>query len=139
MLISEKLPSQLKAVPQFVLKVVNDLKALSLSEKEIFNIRLSLNEALINAIKHGNKLNPDLSVAVKIQTQGDYLTIEIKDEGGGFDFNHLPDPTRQENLLKTAGRGVFLIRNLMDRVDFFDQGRGIKMVKLLKDSEGGRK
>jgi len=136
MIISEKLPSRLEVIPEFIRESIEKIKHLTI-EEDIFNIRLSLEEALVNAIKHGNRLNPNLSVEVNIETDDDRLTITVKDEGEGFDFNNVTDPTKGRNLKKFSGRGIFLIRNLMDKVDFFDCGRGIKMVKFFKT--GGKK
>jgi serine/threonine-protein kinase RsbW len=138
MLISEKLPSRLNIIPEFILKVIDKIKPLCLQEEEIFNIKLSLHEALVNAIKHGNKQNPDLAVEVNISVQDNRLVMELRDKGEGFNFENIPDPTKNENLRHPTGRGIFLIRNLMDQVDFFDHGRGIKMIKLLNRAKGGR-
>jgi len=111
---------------------MNKIKALRISEDDFFSIRLSLEEALINAIRHGNKNNPDLSVEVDVEYAKDKLIMQVKNQGEGFDFQHLADPTQAENLDKLSGRGIFLIRNMMDNVEFTGQGRVIKMVKLLK-------
>jgi len=132
MIISEKLPSRLEIIPEFIQTFMEKIKHLLLEEGDIFNIKLSLEEALVNAIKHGNKLHPNLSVEVNIEIQDDRLMIEVVDQGEGFDFKSIPDPTNEENLKKLSGRGIFLIRKLMDKVDFFDCGRRIKMIKFLK-------
>ena len=130
-IISEKIPSKLEIITQSVDSLTQKIKEFGVSEKEIFNIRLCLDEALVNAARHGNELNPDLFVYVHVELKGRVLTLEVKDEGQGFDFKSLPDPTKNDNILKTSGRGVYLIRKLMDEVKFFDCGRGIKMIKLL--------
>jgi serine/threonine-protein kinase RsbW len=138
MTISQKLPSRIEVIPEFILSVIDKIKSPELREEEIFNIRLSLEEALVNAMKHGNKLNPDLSVAVDIEATANYLKIEIRDQGAGFDFKNLPDPTKNENLEKPGGRGAFLIKKLMDEAEYFDCGRGIRMVKFFS-TKGGKK
>ena len=132
MKISYKLSSQLERVPEFISQLIEKIKTLPLQEHDLFNIRLSVEEALINAIKHGNKNRDDLSVEIEVETKGDALVVQIKDQGKGFDFKHLDDPTQPQNLSRLSGRGIFLIRTLMDTVEFFDAGRGIKMVKFMK-------
>ena len=132
MIIQEKIPSRLDAIPEFTLSLLGKLKHLSLKEQEIFNIQLSLEEALVNAVKHGNKLNPNLSAQVSVEAKDGSLIITVIDEGEGFDFKDIPDPTNIDNLQKPSGRGIFLIKKLMDKVEFFDCGRGIKMIKSLK-------
>ena len=130
--ISRKLPSRLDSVPGFISEIVDSLnKEFPISEEESFHIKLALEESLINAIKHGNRLNPDRIVDVSVISQKNKLTIRIKDQGEGFDFDNVPDPTTQKKVMKTSGRGVFLIRKIMDEVHFSDGGREIRMVKKL--------
>jgi len=138
MTISEKLPSRIEIIPEFILRVIDKIRPPDLTAEEIFNIKLCLEEALINAMRHGNKLRPEAFVEVNIEATADYLKIQIKDEGKGFDPGNLPDPTKNENLEKPGGRGVFLIKNLMDKVEYFDCGRGIRMVKFFR-GKGGKK
>lgn len=133
MIISDKLPSKLEVIQEFLPAAIEKIKSQApFKEEDIFNIKLSLEEALVNAIRHGNKLNPALSVSVAIEMKDKRLTIKVTDEGQGFDFKNIPDPTKADSLKKLSGRGVFLIKRLMDEVDFFDGGRGIQMVKYLK-------
>ncbi|NNE56107.1 MAG: ATP-binding protein [Flavobacteriales bacterium] len=91
------------------------------------NILISLTEAVNNAIVHGNKLDPDKRVHVKCATEDHILRFFITDEGPGFDYDNLPDPTAPENIEKPHGRGVFLMRNLADNCEFLDDGRMVKM------------
>ena len=90
------------------------------------DILISLTEAVNNAIIHGNGENRSKKVLVahKYRKQKG-LTFEISDEGSGFDYNSIPDPTRVENLEKTGGRGVFLMRQLSDRIKFANNGRTV--------------
>ncbi|MFH0877577.1 MAG: ATP-binding protein [Candidatus Omnitrophota bacterium] len=132
MMISEKLPSQIEIIPAFILKVKEELKSLSVQREDVHDIALCLHEALVNAIKHGNRFSPDLEVEVRLEADADRLTVTVKDQGQGFDYTRVPDPTKPDNLEKTSGRGVFLVKRLMDRVDFSDEGRGITMTKFFK-------
>ncbi|MCM8819652.1 MAG: ATP-binding protein [Candidatus Omnitrophica bacterium] len=131
-----KISSELKNVPKVINWIIEKIKKLKLEEDDIFDIRISLEEAIVNAIKHGNKLNPKLSVDIFLKIIDKSLIIEIKDEGEGFDINNLPDPTSFDNLEKLSGRGLFLIKNLMDEVELLERGRKIRMIKFFKS--GGK-
>ena len=131
MLLERRLPNRLEHVNVFIKEALAQLGALSLPQEEIFNLKLSLEEALTNAMRHGNRLDPDLFVDVSVELEGDRLIMKVKDEGKGFDFSKVPDPTHHDNKEKPNGRGVFLIKQLMSEVTFFDNGSGIKMVKVL--------
>ncbi len=130
--ISEKIPSLLERIPPFILEIIKKIKSLGISEEELFNVRLSLEEALVNAVKHGNKMDAGLVVEVYLKVNSDKLIIEVKDQGEGFDFKNLDDPTKEENIKKTRGRGIFLIKNLMDEVRFKEGGSRIIMTKYFK-------
>jgi serine/threonine-protein kinase RsbW len=91
------------------------------------NILIALTEAVNNAITHGNKLNPEKKVCLNMETSENAVCFVIKDEGKGFDFNNVPDPTLPENLEKIRGRGVFLMKTLADEVAFEKNGTIIKL------------
>lgn len=85
---------------------------------------IAMTEAVNNAIVHGNKLDPSKQVKVTFDLAGEkLLRFTVEDEGAGFDYNNLPDPTAPENIEKPHGRGVFLMRHLADKCDFLDHGR----------------
>ena len=87
-------------------------------------ILISMTEAVNNAIVHGNKLDPSKQVSVTFDSIGEKrLQFIVEDEGPGFDYDNLPDPTAPENIEKPHGRGVFLMRNLADECRFNDKGR----------------
>ncbi|MEW6170867.1 MAG: ATP-binding protein [Candidatus Omnitrophota bacterium] len=132
MISEHKLNLSLKDIPQFTKNLVGELKPLDINKDILFDIRLVIEEALANAIKHGNKMDLTKNVFLKINASSKRIDIEIKDQGKGFDYKKLPLPTEKENLHKYSGRGVFLIRKLMTQVKFFDNGARIKMTKLLK-------
>jgi serine/threonine-protein kinase RsbW len=94
----------------------------NISEDYYGNILVSLTEAVNNAIYHGNKANPNKSIDIAFKSHPDRVSFSVKDEGPGFNFNSLPDPTNPENIEKPNGRGVFLMRNLADNVTFEDNG-----------------
>ncbi len=91
------------------------------------NIMVAVTEAVNNAIYHGNKGDAKKNVHISIHLEENELTFKIKDEGEGFDFENLPDPTAPENLEKIGGRGIFLIQHLSDKVEFNENGKEIHM------------
>ncbi|HMU12598.1 MAG: ATP-binding protein [Bacteroidetes bacterium] len=96
-------------------------------ESHYGNILIALTEAVNNAIHHGNRLDPSKSVGLGYQVKGDKIVFVVSDEGPGFDFQHLPDPTDPQNIEKPHGRGVFLMRALADSVEFSDNGATVAM------------
>ncbi len=92
------------------------------------NLRVSLAEALANAMLNGNRSDPGKIVRLEARLQPNRLVIRVTDEGGGFDPQALPDPTLPEHRHRGSGRGIFLIRSLMDAVEFHDRGNAITMV-----------
>lgn len=87
------------------------------------NIMISVTECISNAIIHGNQSNAAKMVHLELQMQPGLLICSIEDEGSGFDFSNLPDPTEPENIEKLGGRGIFLMRNLSDDVKFEESGK----------------
>lgn len=109
---------------RLVEKLVDEISAQNNLSTEVYgNILISCIEAANNAISHGNKLDPTKNVTMKVIIKGKTLTIITKDEGKGFNFNDIPDPTAPENIEKVSGRGVFLMGQLSDRLEFQDEGR----------------
>ena len=100
------------------------------------HMTLAIREAAANAIKHGNKQSPDKTAQVVFDIGEEFITIEIHDEGEGFVPEDVPDPLAPENILKGAGRGIFLMRQLMDEVDFsFDGGTHVRLRKRIPIEE----
>jgi serine/threonine-protein kinase RsbW len=99
-------------------------------EHEIFAIKLALEEALVNAIKHGNQLDRAKTVRVAFRVGHDRFDVQITDEGPGFDPGDVPDPTAPENLERPCGRGLLLMRHYMNEVYYADRGRSVRMSKL---------
>ncbi|MBP9159758.1 MAG: ATP-binding protein [Flavobacteriales bacterium] len=96
------------------------------------NILIALTEAVNNAIHHGNALDPEKRVSMEYDTQGELITFRVSDEGPGFDYENLPDPTDPRNIEKPHGRGVFLMRALSDKVSFADNGATVELAFSLK-------
>src|SRR5437868_7136875 len=100
------------------------------TDHDIFAIKLALEEALVNAIKHGNQLDRAKSVRVTYHVCADRFEVQITDEGPGFDPGDVPDPTAPENIERPCGRGLLLMRHYMTEVAYHDQGRAVRMSKL---------
>jgi serine/threonine-protein kinase RsbW len=130
--IQEKLATGLGAISDFLARAEGALKPLKFSKEESFKIKLALEEALTNAMRHGNKLKPELFVDVAVFVEPSGLVLEVKDQGLGFAAEHLPDPTTKENKDRPHGRGVYLMKSLMDEVTFQEGGSKVRMVKYLR-------
>jgi len=122
----------LKDIPSVVKDIFRFVKPLKIAVDKVFDIRLSIEEALVNAVKHGNKSDNNKRVYLYLRAGTEVFTVEIRDDGKGFNYKKTPLPTTKGNLKKPSGRGIFLIRELMDEVEFFDGGSRIRMVKYLK-------
>ncbi len=89
------------------------------------NLMMAFHEAVTNAIIHGNQLDPAKVVDIKAWFEDDQLVLQVTDQGSGFNPDSLPDPLDENNLLKSGGRGVFLIRQFSDEIEFNDKGNMI--------------
>jgi serine/threonine-protein kinase RsbW len=85
-----------------------------MDEDDLMKIGMAIRESMVNAVVHGNRYNAHKKVRLAVASDGQRFTIRICDEGEGFDFGSIPDPLAPENLLRTSGRGIFLIRSFMD-------------------------
>jgi serine/threonine-protein kinase RsbW len=99
------------------------------------NIPLACDEAITNAIVHGNKSQPEKKVNVQIYLSNSRFRIRVRDQGAGFDFESLADPRHGENVHRSSGRGVFLMRNIMDTVEYKEGGRVLELEKLNPNSK----
>jgi serine/threonine-protein kinase RsbW len=129
--VNEKLKTDLKIVNPFLDRVSHELLPLIGSKDDIFKIKLALEEAVVNSMRHGNRLDDRCFVSVHIEVDAKKISMDVHDEGDGFDFRVLPDPTRGEKAHQPSGRGVYLMRKLMDKVEFYDGGSGVRMSKSL--------
>lgn len=91
------------------------------------NIMIAVTESVNNAIKHGNKNNKEKNVSLTLTLNENILKFIIEDQGNGFDYNNLPDPTSPENIDKPSGRGIFLMRHLCDEIHFKDEGKIVEL------------
>lgn len=112
-------------------ELLNELKDMGVREDILFDVNVAFEEALRNAMIHGNRQDPAKKVFIRTDIGEDHIEITVSDEGGGFDPDAIPDPTEDDNLLKGSGRGVYLIRHLMDEVRFEQGGCRVVMKKYL--------
>jgi len=120
-------PSEVKNLCH-VEKLIDDISTeLNISDEIYGKIQVSIIEGINNAIFHGNKLNIEKIVRLSTYTEDNFLVFIIIDEGPGFNYKKIPDPTAPENIEKPHGRGIFLMRNLADDLQFFDDGRKIEI------------
>jgi serine/threonine-protein kinase RsbW len=91
------------------------------------NIMIAITEAVNNAIKHGNRSDSSKNVSLSLSLDDSRIKFRVEDEGQGFDFENLPDPTAPENIEKPGGRGIFLMKHLSDEVEFIEGGRIVEL------------
>lgn len=126
-----EIPSDINYIRKTSKKIARSLTPLGVDESTLFDIRLCVEEALRNAMVHGNRSKKSLTVKVSYHIDKNRFEAVVEDQGSGFDPGKVPDPTIEENMLKYGGRGVYLIRRLMDEVEYNDRGNRVKMVKYI--------
>ena len=129
---SWKVHSTMKDVRNVCQELMDEVLSCGLTEDDSFGIHLALEEALTNAVKHGNQSDPEKMVIVDCLISPEKFDISITDEGTGFNPDGLPDPRLSDNLFKCCGRGVLLIKSYMDTVEFNDRGNCVHMIKFRK-------
>ena len=125
----KRIPSDPQDGVDLIRHLMQHLEDLEWNEKDCFAVHLAMEEAVMNAIKHGNAKDTDKYVSVVFKTTDEVLFVCVTDEGEGFNPEDLPDPTADENLELSSGRGVMLMRNFMDSVSFNQSGNSVEMVK----------
>ncbi|MEL6897016.1 MAG: ATP-binding protein [Planctomycetota bacterium] len=129
----ETIPSDPDVGRALVMGLLEAMEQLQWPAPDMFRVQLAFEEAIVNAIRHGNKLADDKTVQVEMDCDHDQIRIQITDQGDGFDPGDVPDP-RQDDLLEVpGGRGVLLINEIMSDVSYNDIGNQITMVKVRGD------
>ena len=124
-----ELPSDLRMIEAAVTYLVSRLRTFSFGGSRLnLNFRVGVTEALANAVLYGNSCDPSKSVRVEVSLDAARVVIRVVDQGPGFDPERIPDPTDPENLQRPGGRGLFLIRKLMDEVEYNDRGNAVRLV-----------
>lgn len=123
-----EIESSLDKVEDTVEEILCMVNGNTLPNEKLFGLRLALHEAIGNAIIHGNGNRPDRSVSIRCLRTQDHIEVTVRDEGDGFDYRSIPDPTLEENLFAASGRGIFLMRRLVDEVRFNTKGNEVTLV-----------
>ena len=121
--------SSVASVPAVVDRIMAEARDKGYGDSTIGAVRLALDEAIANAIRHGNRADASKNVSIDYSVGDDALRVAVLDEGSGFDPTGVPDPRVNENLLRTSGRGLLLMRSYMDQVYYNDQGNCVVLVK----------
>jgi serine/threonine-protein kinase RsbW len=122
------IPSEYNASQEVQDKIMHDVHRRGFNSQTVFAIKLALEEAMMNAIKHGNRLDPKKTVHVEAKVNSKQAEIVVEDEGVGFSRPNVPDPTLPENLEKCSGRGIHLIEAYMHEVEWTHGGRRVRMI-----------
>jgi len=127
------LDSTLESVDNAEELAVGVAQRAGLSEEDLMKIGLAVRESMVNAVMHGNRYSSEKKVRVSVASSPEKFTVQIADEGDGFSFDSVPDPLAPENLMRTSGRGIFLIRSFMDDFQMRHLESGGTEVTLVKN------
>ncbi len=128
-----EIPTDVRSIEHAVEYVMQRCQTCEAYRKRLrWNFRVGLTEALTNAMLYGNEHDPSKRVRVEVALQNGRLEARITDQGGGFDPSAIPDPTEGENILKSGGRGLYLMRQLLDEVSYNDRGNQVTLVLRLE-------
>ncbi|HEY9008358.1 ATP-binding protein [Ohtaekwangia sp.] len=125
--ISIQVPSLMENIRMIESFIDNAKERFHLDDDIYGNIMIAVTEAVNNAIKHGNASDKSKNVHLSLSLEDSMIKFTVKDEGKGFNYDNLPDPTAPENLEKPGGRGIFLMKHLSDEVDFKEDGRVVEL------------
>ncbi len=126
------LPSHIEAVADGAAAATDFIQSCGVGEDAAFGVDVAVREAITNAMVHGNKEDEAKTIELTLNCLGRELEIEVKDQGEGFDPTSIPDPTEPANILKTSGRGIFLMRSFMDEVQWSMRPEGGTTVRMTK-------
>ena len=116
------LPSETAAGQEVQERIIAQLERAEYPARGVFGMRLALEEAIVNAIRHGNKFDADKSVTVDFLMTDERVRVTVQDEGAGFDVSDVPDPTDEVNLDKPSGRGIMLMQSFLSKVEYLEGG-----------------
>jgi len=125
--ISIQVPSLVENIRMIESFIDNAKERFDLDDDIYGNIMIAVTEAVNNAIKHGNANDKSKNVQLSLSLNESLIKFIVKDEGSGFDYQNLPDPTSPENIEKIGGRGIFLMKHLSDQVEFKEHGRIVEL------------
>jgi serine/threonine-protein kinase RsbW len=126
------LPSRIETVATAAAAVAQFIGRSGMSDDAAFGIDMAVREAVTNAVLHGNRQDENKTVDIVLKSSSVAVEISVHDQGPGFNPEDVPDPTTNENILKTSGRGIFFMRTFMDEVDWLIRPEGGTTVRMLK-------
>lgn len=132
--LDQKIPALPDRCAPILIEVIDALRLHQWCDEDQFSIRMALEEAIMNAIKHGNECDPSKMVRIKIGFNDLIFEATITDRGCGFDPDQVPDPTADENLGKSCGRGVMLMKEFVDTLEFNECGNKVTLRKAKTES-----
>lgn len=124
-----RIPSDTSATSEAIEPLLARMQTDAWHDRDVFGVHLAVEEALVNAIKHGNGESAEKSVKIEYRSSDDCVQIEIADEGRGFDPSAVPDPTSAEHIDQPNGRGIMLMRSFMSRVEYNAMGNAVLLEK----------
>lgn len=127
--VDEQIPTDVEQGRRIITDLLDQLGKQGWAESDVFAVQLAVEEALVNAIKHGNQFDEQKQVHIACGLSESRLWIQITDEGGGFDPADVPDPTDPANLENPSGRGIMLMRSFMSLVEYNESGNRVSMEK----------
>lgn len=110
-------------------QILSAMREQGFGEDDLFAVHLAIEEAFVNAVKHGNKMDPRKTVTIDYTVDGEKIEIDIRDQGTGFDPESIPDPRVGENLYRPEGRGLLLMSAYMHVFEYNERGNGVHMVR----------
>ena len=123
------IPSELHAAREIEETIVAEVEKFGYPEESAFALRLALEEAIVNAHKHGNGSDPNKQIVVSYEVNPHRLVIRVRDQGKGFDPSVIPDPTQPNRISLPYGRGIMLMRAYLDEVSYNQQGNEVQLIK----------
>jgi serine/threonine-protein kinase RsbW len=126
------LPSRIETVATAAAAVAEFIGRFGVSDDAAFGIDMAVREAVTNAVLHGNRQDETKTVDIVLKSSPDAVEISVHDQGPGFNPEDVPDPTANENIMKTSGRGIFFMRTFMDEVDWLIRPEGGTTVRMRK-------
>lgn len=124
-----EIPSDISYIKKVSRELLEHLGRYGVDKSVQFDVRLAVEEAVRNAIQHGNKYNKELPVFIRYAVDKKKVRVDVEDKGEGFHLKNVADPREEKNLLQEGGRGVFLIRKLMDEVVYNKKGNKVRITK----------
>ncbi len=128
-LFDETIPSDTAKGQEVQERIIVLMEKYEFTERDLFSTRLALEEGIINAIKHGNRMDSEKVVQIRWAVSSQKIRVIIKDQGPGFDVCDVPDPTADENLERPCGRGIMLMKAFMDTIEYSENGTVLTIEK----------